>query len=133
MAFDATAYRDQIESMLICVGNPGFLPSAGWVQNMSGHELVYKNSGEILVGVLVAKISEFRLQCGPSGNFRADSNFQRDFKKAKFQFNAGVPDDPILESTFQNTIANLVKLQKTRSVTGVNRNLLDDNTGSVSI
>jgi len=133
MAFDAAAYHDQLDLTLMFVGNPAFLQSAGWIQNMSGHDLVYKNSGEVLVGILVAKISEFRLQCGPSGNFRTDSSFQREFKKAKFQFNAGVPDDPILEPAFNSAISNLVKLQKTRSVTGVNKNLLDNNANSFSI
>lgn len=133
MAFDAADFRDQLESTPMYIGNPSLLQSAGWVRNMSGHDLVHKSSGEILIGILVAKISDFRLQCTPSGNFRTDTKFEKEFKKAKFQFSAGIPDEQILESTFNNAVANLIKLQKTHSTTGVNRNLVEDNASSVFV
>ena len=99
---------------------------AAWTKEGSGHSLVSKNSSDNLVGVLVVKISDYRLLCSPMGNFRTDSSFSSSFSSAKFQLSVGIPDEPPLVPVFRSAVASLHKLQKSISTTNTNKYLLED-------
>jgi hypothetical protein len=126
MAFDAVAYRNQLQLEDACITKPSFFHSVGWSKEGSGHVLVTKSTGETVVPIMIGKVSEHRLQCDPTGNFRIESNFSNDFSKTKFSFSAGILDEPALKPTFLNAVSTLNKLQKSLSTTNDNRNLIDD-------
>ena len=82
--------------------------------------LVSRTSSENLVAIVTGKVSPFRLQCGPAGNFRADSKVQGNFSKAKFQFSLDPPDEPAIVPIYDAGLSTLMRLQKSASVTGDN-------------
>jgi hypothetical protein len=94
MVFDSVAYRDELLSLPNCLGDPNFIETAGWVREDTGNVLVSRTSSENLVAIVTGKVSPFRLQCGPAGNFRAESKVQSDFSKAKFQLTLDPPMNP---------------------------------------
>ena len=85
-----------------------------------------RKTTEEMVGIIVGKISDYRLLCGPTGNFHLDSRFSTDFSAAKFQLDLGIPDEPALVPVFKNSVATLLKVEKNISTTKDNRYLLAD-------
>ena len=133
MVFDAVLYRDELISLPNCLAHPRFIKKAGWGKEDTGHVLVYQSTGDDLVAIIVGKVSPYRLLCGPDGNFRAESKVQSDFSKAKFQFTLDMPDEPALLPVYKAGLSTLTKLQKSASVTGDNKNLLQDENDVASI
>lgn len=125
MPFDSVAYRDEMLCVPSFVAHPSFCNSIGWAKEGSGHGLAWKKSGDSVVCVIVGKVSDYRLQCSPVGNYRLDSQFGS-YSSAKFQLSMGVPEERALGTTYMTCMANLVKLQNAISSTGINRYLLED-------
>jgi hypothetical protein len=125
MPFDTETYQNELISLPNCVAHPDFIQSAGWGKDDTGHVLVSKSTDEALIGIVVGKVSPSRLQCGPSGDFRADSKFNTNFHKAKFKLTLDIADEPVLVPIFTVGVSNLSKIQKSASITGENRNLLE--------
>ena len=133
MVFDAPSYKTDLISLPNCLAHPQFIEKAGWGKQDTGHVLVSQSTGDELVAITIGKVSPFRLQCGPGGNFRAESKVQSDFSKAKFQLTLDMPDEPELVPVYRAGLAALTKLQKSASSTGDNRNLLQDEGDLASI
>jgi len=133
MAFDPVSYRDELISLPNCLGNPRFIDAAGWAREDTGNVLVSRTSSENLVAIIAGKVSPFRLQCGPAGNFRAESKVQSDFSKAKFQLTLDPPDGTAMAPIYDAGMSTLMQLQKSASSTSDNRNLFQDEGKTPSI
>jgi hypothetical protein len=103
------------------------------VREDTGNVLVSRTSSENLIAIVAGKVSPFRLQCGPAGNFRAESKVQSDFSKAKFQLTLDPPDEPAMVPIYDARVSTLMRLQKSALVTGDNRNLFQDEGKTASI
>ena len=126
MVFNAVSYKDELISLPNCLAHPRFIEKAGWGKQATGQILVSQSTGEELIAITIGKVSPYRLFCGPGGNFRAESKVQSDFSKAKFQLNLDLPDEPALVPVYKAGLSTLMRLQKSASATGDNRNLLQD-------
>jgi hypothetical protein len=51
------------------VANPSFAQRIGWQREGAGHELVMKSSSESAVCIIVGHVLDYRLHCGPAGNY----------------------------------------------------------------
>lgn len=126
MAFNSVTYRQDLINVPNNVTHPSFSQLSGWAKEDSGHRLVNRKTNEEMVGIIVGKISEYRLLCGPVGNFHLDSKFAKDYSAAKFQLDLGIPDEPALVPIFKSSVATLLKVEKNISTTKDNRYLLTD-------
>ena len=133
MVFNARAYKEELVALPNCLAHPHFVEKVGWTKQDTGHLLVSQSTGEEIVAITVGKVSPFRLQCGPAGNFRSDSKVQNDFSKAKFQLTLDMPEEPALVPVYKAGLTTLTKLQKSASSTNDNRNLLQDEGDLTSI
>lgn len=133
MVFNTLSYKDELISLPNCLAHPRFIEQAGWGKQDTGHVLVSQSTGDELVAITIGKVSPYRLLCGPEGNFRAESKVQSDFSKAKFQLTLDLPDEPALVPVYRAGLSTLMRLQKSASATGDNRNLLQDEGDLASI
>ena len=83
--------------------------------------LVEKPAGCDMVAVVVGKVIDSRLNCGPVGSHRLQYG---PLEKAKYQFTIGQPDEPVLAQEFEKAVAALVKLQAFIGRTGHPRYLV---------
>lgn len=133
MVFDSVSYRDELISLPNCLANPHFVEAAGWAREDTGHVLVSRTTSENLVAIITGKVSPFRLQCGPAGNFRPESKVQNDFTKAKFQLTLDAPDEAALVPIYETGVSTLNRIQKSATLTSDNRNLFQDEGKTPSI
>ena len=133
MVFDSVSYRDELLELPNCLANPHFIEAAGWAREDTGQVLVSRANSEELVAIIVGKVSPFRLQCGPAGNFRPESKVQNDFSKAKFQLTLERPDEAALMPIYDTGVSTLMRLQKSATSTNDNRNLFQDDGTTPSI
>jgi hypothetical protein len=108
MVFDIVSYQDELLPLPNCLANPHFMKAAGWSREDTRHVLISRTSGENLVVIIAGKVSPFQLQCGPSGNFRAESKVQTYFSKAKFQFTLDAPDETALLPIYEAGVSTLI-------------------------
>jgi hypothetical protein len=133
MVFNSVSYRDELLFFPYCLANPHFIEAAGWAREDTGHVLVSRTTNENLVAIITGKVSPFRLQCGPAGNFQPESKVQNDFSKAKFQLMLDAPDEPALVPLYETGVSTLNRLQKSATLTNDKRNLFQDEGKTPSI
>lgn len=119
MEHDLPLYRDDVLKFPSYGASPGFLPSLGWRTEKSGDILVNKTSDENAVVCVIGRVSERRLDCGPTGNF-VKGKFGG-LETAKFHCLLEKPVGTPFAEDFDKSLANLDKVQATIASTR-NRN-----------
>ncbi|EGN95234.1 hypothetical protein SERLA73DRAFT_155353 [Serpula lacrymans var. lacrymans S7.3] len=77
--------------------------------------VITKQTGNESAMIIVGKVKDFKLFCGPNGNFINRS--YGTLAGAKFQFTLGVPEQPALVDDFNKGFDNLLKVQSSTAAT----------------
>ncbi|KAF8436816.1 hypothetical protein L210DRAFT_3320577, partial [Boletus edulis BED1] len=86
-----------------------------WKPAEAGHALVWKTTKELFVGAAIVQVYNYRLNCGPNGNYiNPDVGT---YVRSKFQFFAGRPSDANFSDDYSKLFSNLEKLQHEIAVT----------------
>ena len=109
MEHDLPAYRSNVLQYPSYCAFPGFLSSLGWRTEKSGDVMVNKTSNENAVMTVIGRISERRLDCGPTGNF-VKGKFGG-LETAKFHCLLDKPVGTPFADDFDKGVANLEKAQ----------------------
>ena len=99
------------------------LPSlVRWKPGEGGHILVAKDTSKLFVAVAIVQVYDYKLNCGPNGNFiKPDIG---SLENAKYQFYAGRPADLLFGEDFPKIYTNLAKLQSDIAVTKQHKDML---------
>lgn len=103
------------------VATAAFMNHIAWKQDGSGHVLVDKADRDEKVCVVVGKVLDYRLNCTPIGNYRAE---YPPLSKAKFQFTLAKPNEAALVKDFDDAVKTLNKAQGTIASTKDRLNML---------
>lgn len=93
-----------------------------------GHVAIDKSSCNPLVAIVVGKVNEFKLTCGPTGNFNLKFNT---LDKAKFCFTLKCPPEPAYLEDWEKLLIAMDKVQSGIALTIDRHNLLDTTTKSL--
>ena len=83
MVHDSIQHWDTLHKTQIYIASPFFLWNIGWSQAEIGHIATNKSTQSTLTAIAVGRVNEYKLACGPSGNFNVKFNT---LEKAKFTF-----------------------------------------------
>ena len=87
-----------------------FLSNVGWGQEGSSNMLKNKVDKEDAILIVVRKVVDNCLFCGPQGNW-ATNNQYGSLKAAKFTFTLGRPDEEVFANDFDSAYKVLGKIQ----------------------
>lgn len=93
-----------------------------------GHIAVDNSTASPMVAVVVGKINDARLNCGPGGNFTPKFG---NFEKAKFTFILSRPHEPAYSEDWERMLTTLDKVQNSIASTNSKRDLVDTSTRSL--
>ena len=123
MVFNAPNHRDYLHTLKNYVAAATFLSCVGWGQNGSANTLVEKQNREPAVLIVVGKVVNDRVFCGPSGNWSTNNKFGS-LKEAKYQFAIGRPDEELFAKEFDTAFKTLGKVQSGIASTQERQHLL---------
>ena len=110
MPFDCPSHRDAMQAFPNYVTNTSFLSNIRWGQEGYSHMLKNKIDKDDAVAIVVGKVIDDRLSCGPTGNW-STGNVYGSLKGAKFCFALGQPDEEVFAKEFDIAFKTLGKLQ----------------------
>ena len=110
MLFNSPAHRDSLHGLANYVTTATFLTKVGWKQDGYAHMVKEKFTNEDAVLILVGKVLDDHLFCGPSGNWSPNNTFGG-LKTAKYNFTLGQPDENVFTEDFTFTFKALGALQ----------------------
>ena len=128
MPHNSPAHRDSLHKLDAYVAGPTFLKNTAWSPGDMGHIAVDNSTASPMVAVVVGKINDARLNCGPGGNFTPKFG---NFEKAKFTFILGCPHEPAYSEDWEHMLTTLDKVQNTIASTNSKRDLVDTSTRSL--
>lgn len=128
MAHNSNLHRDSLRKLQVYAASITFLKNVGWTQAQVGHVAINKSSCNPLVAIAVGKVNEFKLTCGPTGNFNPKFNT---LDKAKFCFTLECPPEPAYLEDWEKLLIAMDKVQSGIALTKDRRNLLDTTTKSL--
>ncbi|KAG2107119.1 hypothetical protein BD769DRAFT_1393040 [Suillus cothurnatus] len=130
MSFDAHAYHVEKTSMPNYLGSPSVLNTIMWQHTESGLELAKEEDQMPFTGIIVGRVSPYRLKCGPAGNHM--NSDVSPLVKAKYQFYLCRPADHELGMDFDTSVTSLKTLQNQVVKSGQCKNMLfEDVTGTM--
>jgi hypothetical protein len=109
MSFNVHAYHTQKIHVPNYLASPRLLESTVWQHTSNGFEVANQEDQSPFIGILVGRVSPFRLKCGPAGN-----HIKKEVSplvKAKYQFHLARPADHELGMDFDAGISVLEALQ----------------------
>jgi hypothetical protein len=107
------------------LGNPDFVNHVGFKQAANGNLLADKVTKEPRIIAVIGRVVDYRLRCGPTGNYSSSSPFGT-LADAKFQFYIGEGDSEELVAEFLKYIKTLERIQDVIASPGLKkRNLLE--------
>ncbi|KAG0693311.1 hypothetical protein DFH29DRAFT_1007405 [Suillus ampliporus] len=110
MSFDVHAYHVEKAHHPNYLASGAALNSPMWQHTDTGIELANESDQTPFIGVIVGRVSPFRLKCGPSGNHIEGK--VSPLTKSKYQFHITRPADHDLAADYHASIATLEALQK---------------------
>lgn len=131
MPFDSPAHRDRLRMLATYVASSSFTNSSGWALAKTGHMLVEKPSGQETLAIGVAKVLDYKLFCGPTGNYNEKFKGTTPLEKAKYTFTVGRPDEMAFHEDYDKLFSNLEKVQSSISFGNDRRNMLDASTRTI--
>jgi hypothetical protein len=128
MSFDAHAYHIEKSRLTNYLASPNVLNSTIWQHTSTGLEVVNEEDLLPFTGIVVGRVSAFRLKCGPEGNHINGGVSPLD--KSKYQFHITRPANRELAEDYQSAIGTLEALQNQVGRTVQHKNMvIDDVTG----
>ena len=122
MAHNSNLHLDSLQKLQVYAVSITFLKNVGWTQGQVGHVAINKSSCNPLVAIAVSKVNEFKLTCGPTGNFNPKFNT---LDKAKFCFTLECPPEPAYLEDWEKLLIAMDKVQSGIALTKDRHNLLD--------
>jgi hypothetical protein len=107
------------------MASPAFLSSSGWALTKTGHMLGEKPLGAEYVAITVVKVLDYKLFCGPMGNYNEKFKDNSPLEKAKYTFTIGKPDEAAFHTNYNLTFSSLEKIQTSISFDRDQQNMLD--------
>jgi hypothetical protein len=104
-------YRARLLQNTSYIPGPAFVDKLRWDNEDSGHVLVDGNTNSHLVAIVVGRVSENKLNCGPAGNYLGSDAEFANLATAKFQLLLGKPFKTPFETDFDKALNNLTDLQ----------------------
>jgi hypothetical protein len=92
------------------VASATFLSKVGWGQDGYAHMLKNKDDKDNAVIIVVGKVVDDHLSCGPTGNW-ASGNQYGSLKNVKYNFTLGQPDEEVFANDFETAFKTLGKIQ----------------------
>jgi hypothetical protein len=130
MPFNAHSYHVEHLQSTNYLASSTIMDSTMWQHTSTGVELVNETDLSPFTGILVGRVSPFRLKCGPAGN-HFDSNISS-LAKGKYQFHLCRPADHDLAMDYQAAISTMEALQNQVARTNQRKNMIiDDVTGKL--
>lgn len=118
------AYRFHLLQSNTYVPNPLFLQNVRWQYEDAGHVLVDTATSSNMVAVVVGRVLEHRLYCGPNGNYLdSDSKFGT-LATAKFQLQLGRPIGSVFAMDYDKVLESVAKVQAQVASTQDRRNFI---------
>ena len=120
------AYRSQLFQSKCYVPSPHFLQSVRWQYEDASHVLVDASTSSNFVAVVVGRVLEHRLYCGPNGNYLVSDSESKfgNLSTAKFQLQLGRPIGTVFAVDFDKVLENSAKVQAQVASTQDRRNFL---------
>ncbi|KAG6379574.1 hypothetical protein JVT61DRAFT_10078 [Boletus reticuloceps] len=115
-------YPNRLKKLQNYAASPELPSLLQWKPAEAGHALVWKTTKELFVGVAVVQVYNYRLNCGPNGNYINPDVGK--FVRSKFQFYSGRPSDSNFSEDYLKLFSNLEKLQQEIAVTKSRRDML---------
>ncbi|KAF8438102.1 hypothetical protein L210DRAFT_808682, partial [Boletus edulis BED1] len=103
-------YPEQVKKLQNYAASAELPSLLQWQRAQAGHALVWKTTKDLFIGAAVVQVYNYKLNCGPNGNF-INPDFGK-LAKSKFQFFSGRPSDAQFSNDFSKMFSNLEKLQK---------------------
>ena len=103
---------------------PLFLQNVRWQYDDVGHVLVDTSSGSNMVAVVVARVLEHQLQCGPAGNYFESDSKLFTLATAKYLLQLGRPIGSVFAADYDKVLENIAKIQAQIASTQDRRNFL---------
>ena len=103
---------------------PLFLQSVRWQYDDVGHVLVDTSSSSNMVAVVVARVLEHQLRCGPTGNYFDSDSKLFTLATAKFLLQLGRPIGSVFAADYDKVLENVAKIQAQIATTQDRRNFL---------
>jgi hypothetical protein len=108
--FNCTSHRSGLHGLRNYVAAAAFLSNVGWAQDGFAHMLKNKDNRDDAVVIVVGKVIDDRLFCGPTGNW-ATGNQYGSLEGAKYTFVLGQPEEEVFASDFDIAFKALGKIQ----------------------
>jgi hypothetical protein len=108
--FNAPKHRDYLHSLRMYAATAAILSSLGWGHEGSADMLFEKTSGDPTVLIIVGKVVDDRLFCGPQGNWSIGNQYGN-LKTAKYQFLIGRLDEDVFVKDYDAAFKTLSRLQ----------------------
>lgn len=123
MPFNSPGHRDYLHSLKFYVAAPSFTKAVGWAQEGSSHILRDNHDGSDCTAIIVGKVVNDRLFCGPQGNWSVGGQFGS-LKTAKYQFTVCRPDEDVFAKEYDVAFKALGRVQAAIAHTSTREHLL---------
>lgn len=117
------AYRYQLLQSKCYVPSPSFVQNTRWQYDDTGHVLVDISTNTNMVAVVIARVLEHNLYCGPNGNYDKGSKFGS-LAVAKYHLQLGRPTGTVFAIDYDKLLENAAKLQSQIASTQDRRNFI---------
>ena len=101
-----------------------FLQNVRWQYDDVGHVLVDASSGSNMVAVIVARVLEHQLRCGPTGNYFDSDSKLFTLATAKYLLQLGRPIGSVFAVDYDKVLENIAKIQAQIASTQDRRNFV---------
>jgi hypothetical protein len=123
MPFNSPNHRDSMHTLANYVANAKFMANVKWGQEAYSHILKSRIDNEDAVIIVIGKVSDDRLFCGPSGNWSIGNTYGS-LKGAKYVFTLEEPEEQVFVDDFKSAYKTLGKLQANIAATPHRMHLL---------
>lgn len=122
MEEDLVSHQATLHLLPYYGAHPDFVAGVGWRLGKNGHVLFDKKSKIAAVSTVVGRVLEYKLNCGPSGNY-INSEYGS-LQTAKYELHLEKPTETLFASDFDTVLKNLMSLQDLVAGTDDRRNLI---------
>ena len=117
------AYRYQLLQSKCYVPSPSFVQNTRWQYDDTGHVLIDISTNTNAVAIVIARVLEHNLFCGPNSNYDKDAKFGT-LAAAKYHLQLGRPTGTVFAIDYDKVLENAAKLQSQIASTQDRRNFI---------
>lgn len=108
--FDAAEHHRYLQTLPTYAANADCLKHVAWTQDGSSHILANKSDKSDAVLIVVGRVVNDRVFCGPAGNWSSKNSFGS-LKTARYQFTISAGEADLLAADFEAAFKMLSKIQ----------------------